>query len=157
MKRDHRKGEKGVALVVALVILLVLTVIGFVAVSTTVFESNIAGNERVGTDAFYATEAVVETGYNQLPDTTEIPKIGTTADNRLQVGPSSYGWTGTKEDKGSQKPIEHKGNYMKPGFDTSFSFSKYYIQASGESSGASREIESMVSYGPGIAGTSSNN
>jgi hypothetical protein len=157
MERDHRKGEKGIALVVALVILLVLTVIGFVAVSTAIFESNIAGNERVGTDAFYATEAIVEMAYNQLPDTTEIPKTGTGDENRQKVGPSSYGWTGTKEDKGSQKPIDYKGLYMKPGYDTTFSFSKYFIQTAGESSGASREIESMVSYGPGIAGTSSNN
>ena len=48
MKRDHRKGEEGIVLVVALVILLVLTVIGFVAISTTIFESNIAGNEQGG-------------------------------------------------------------------------------------------------------------
>jgi PilX N-terminal len=157
MKRDHRKGEEGIALVVALVVLLVLTVIGFVAVSTTVFETNIAGNERVGTDAFYATEAILQVGYNQLPDTTEIPKVGTIADNRLQVGVNSYGWTGTKEDKGNQKPIEHKGLYLKPGYDTSYSFSRYLLQVAGESSAASREIESMVSYGPYIAGTTYNN
>jgi hypothetical protein len=157
MKRDHGKGEEGIALVVALVILLVLTVIGFVAVSTTVFESNIVGNEKVGTDAFYAAEAILQMGYNQLPDTTEIPKIGTTVDNRMQVGASSYGWTGTKEDKGNQKPMEHKGLYLKPGYDTSYSFSRYLLEVAGESSGASREIESMVSYGPYIAGTTYNN
>jgi hypothetical protein len=156
MERKHREGEKGIALVVALVILLVLTVIGFVAVSTTIFESNIAGNERVGTDAFYATEAIVEMGYNQLPETTEIPKAGTTADNRMPVGATSYGWTGTAQDKGNQQPIQYKGLYMKPGFDTSFTFSKYVIEAAGESSGATREIESMVSYGPGLAGTGPN-
>jgi Tfp pilus assembly protein PilX len=157
MKRGHRKGEEGIALVVALVILLVLTVIGFVAVSTTIFESNIAGNERVATDAFYAAEAVLEVGYNQLPDTTEIPKSGTGDNNRMVVGASSYGWTGTAQDKGSQKPIQHKGLYVKPGYDTSFSFSRYAIQVAGESSGASREIDSMVSYGPYVAGTSYNN
>jgi hypothetical protein len=157
MKRHHRKGEEGIALVVALVILLVLTVIGFVAVSTTVFESNIAGNERVGTDAFYAAEAILQMGYNQLPDTTEIPKTGTGDENRQKVGPSSYGWTGTKEDKGNQKPMEHKGLYLKPGYDTSYSFSRYLLQVAGESSGAMREIESMVSYGPYIAGTTYNN
>jgi len=157
MKRDHRKSEKGIALVVSLLILLVLTVIGFVAISTTIFESNIAGNERVGTDAFYATEAIVEVAYNQLPDITEIPKTGTGDNNRLKVGGSSYGWTGTAQDKGNQKPIQYKGLHMMPGFDSSFSFGRYFIRAAGESSGASREIESMVSYGPTMAGTSSNN
>ena len=157
MKRRHRKGEKGIVLVVALVILLVLTVIGFVAVSTTVFESTIVGNERAGTDAFYAAESILEVGYSQLPDTTEIPKIGTGDNNRLPVGGSSYGWTGTAQDKGNQKPIQHKGLYVKPGYDTAYSFSRYMIQVAGESSGASKEIDSMVSYGPYIAGTTYNN
>ena len=153
MKGKHRKGEEGIVLVVALVILLVLTVLGFVAVSTTIFEANIAGNERMGTDAFYATEAVVEVAYDQLPDSTEIPKIGTMPENRMQVGTNSYGWTGAAQDKGNPKPLQDKGLYTMPGFDTSFSFRRYLVQAAGESTGASREIESLVTFGPGIAGT----
>jgi len=48
MKANYLRDEKGVALVVALVILLVLTVIGFVAISTSTFEATIVGNERIG-------------------------------------------------------------------------------------------------------------
>jgi len=157
MKANYLRDEKGVALVVALVILLVLTVIGFVAISTSTFEANIVGNERIGTDAFYAAEAIVEMAYDQIPDITEIPKTGEGEDNRLRVGATSFGWTGTASDKGNQKPITHKGLHTMPGYDSSFAFSRFSIQAAGESVGASREMDSLVSYGPFPAGTSYNN
>ena len=151
MKRDHRKGEEGVALVVALVILLVLTVIGFSAISTTTFESNIVGNERVGTSAFYATEAVIEIGYNQLPDVTAIP--------RQQVGANSnaWAWSGKAEDEDAPRSLTHKGSHKAAGYDQSYSFSRYLIEAAGESYGASKEIESLARIGPYVGGTSYNN
>ena len=65
--------EKGVALVIALIMLLILTFIGISAISTTTFETNISGNERVGTDAFYASEAIFQVGLRQL----DSPDAGT--------------------------------------------------------------------------------
>jgi hypothetical protein len=157
MRGDPLRDERGVALVVGLFILLVLTVIGFSSISTTTFETSIAGNERVGTDAFYAAEAIVEVGYDQLPDTTEIPQTGTGDENRMKVGINSYGWSGTAQDKGNQQPLNFKGSHRATGYDQSYAFSRYLIQAAGESSGASKEVESMVRYGPYTAGTSYNN
>jgi len=46
------RNNQGVSLVIALVILLVLTLIGISAISTTTFETNIAGNERLYNRAF---------------------------------------------------------------------------------------------------------
>ena len=60
MKKDLLRNQKGVALVVALIMLLVLTLIGISAVSTTTFESNIVGNQRVYSNAFYAAECGIE-------------------------------------------------------------------------------------------------
>lgn len=52
--------QKGVALVVALVMLLVLTFIGFAAISLTSYEAKISGNERVYNNAFYASDGGIE-------------------------------------------------------------------------------------------------
>jgi len=52
--------QKGIALVVALIMLLVLTFIGLAAISTTSYEARIAGNERVYNNAFYAGDGGIE-------------------------------------------------------------------------------------------------
>jgi len=52
--------DDGVTLVIALMILLVLTLIGISAISTTTFETNIAGNERLYNKAFYTSDAGVD-------------------------------------------------------------------------------------------------
>ncbi len=52
--------QNGIALVVALVMLLVLTFIGLAAISFTSYEARIAGNERVYNNAFYAGDGGIE-------------------------------------------------------------------------------------------------
>jgi len=52
--------QKGIALVIALVMLLVLTLVGLSAISMTSFEANIAGNQRVYNQAFYTADGGVE-------------------------------------------------------------------------------------------------
>jgi len=52
--------QNGVSLVIALLILLVLTLIGISAISTTNFETNIAGNERLYNRAFYTADSGVD-------------------------------------------------------------------------------------------------
>lgn len=61
MKKDNFfRGQKGVALVIALIILLVLTIIGINAISTTTYESNIVGNQRLYSSAFYTADSGIE-------------------------------------------------------------------------------------------------
>jgi hypothetical protein len=149
MERDILRNERGVALVVSLVLLLVLTLIGFSSVNTTTFEANITGNERMGMDAFNAAEAGDQEALGKLPDTSAVPVT--------PLGGSAYYWSGGPSDRGAPAPIVSFGLSRKAGFDLSFAFRRYKINATAESSGATKEIESQVSYGPFSAGTSYNN
>jgi len=54
------KDQRGVVLVVALVMLLVLTLIGISGLATTSSENNISGNQRLYNQAFYAADAGIE-------------------------------------------------------------------------------------------------
>jgi len=144
VERDILRNKNGVALVIALIMLLILTFIGISAISTTTFETNITGNERVGTDAFYASEAIFQVGLNQLPDRKPI---------QIPIGENSDGWSGSPKDKGSPRELASFGLYNKGGYDSSWGFNRYQINATGESFGATREVEAQVSYGPFPAGT----
>jgi Tfp pilus assembly protein PilX len=145
VKSNILKDEKGVALIIALIVLLILTFIGISSISTTTFETNISGNERVGTVAFYASEAVFQQGLNQIPETKAIP--------REKIGEDSYGWSGSPKDKESPKELTNLGLFSKAGFDSSWAFKRFQVNATGESFLATKEIEVQVSYGPFSAGT----
>jgi hypothetical protein len=56
--------DRGVSLVIALLILLVLTLIGISAITTSTFETNIAGNERLYNEAFYSADAGIDYFYS---------------------------------------------------------------------------------------------
>jgi hypothetical protein len=148
MKRSCFGDEKGIAMVVALIILLVLTLIGFSSINTSTFESNIAGNERLGTEAFYAAEGCLQIAFNQLP--------ATTAFSESALGDASC-WTGSIKDRSSPKPSESGKLFQPSGSDERFSSRVYRVNVSGESLGAKKEIDSKVAYGPFSAGTSYNN
>ena len=147
MKNSLLKNQKGVALVVALIMLLILTFLGMSSISSTVFEAKISGNERVGSTAFYATSAGVEVGISRLPDITAYS--GT-------VGSDESYRSGRLTDS-SPQPQKSLGLMLKPGFETTWEFKRFQINATGESFGAKKEIEVQVSMGPYNAGTSYNN
>lgn len=56
---DIFKNQSGVALVIALIIMIVMTVIVLAASFTSIFEIKLAGNKRGSTDAFYAADSGV--------------------------------------------------------------------------------------------------
>lgn len=56
-RRIFLNNESGVALVIALVMMTVLTIIGLAAKFTSVFEIILSGEKRRSTDAFYAADA----------------------------------------------------------------------------------------------------
>ena len=155
MEGDIIKNKNGVALVVALIMLLILTFIGISAISTTTFETNISGNERVGTGAFYASEAIFQVGLRQLNDPDFTNKIKPIP--RTPIGEDSYGWSGSPQDKDSPKGLTPFGLYPKAGYDASWAFNRYQINATGESFGAMKEVEVQVSYGPFNASTQYSN
>ncbi len=136
------------ALIIALLMLLVLTLIGINAITTATFETSISGNERIATDAFYAAEAGIQVCMNRLPNTDPV--------NVSKLGEASFYWSGSRADKKSPKTIEPIGLFPKAGFDSSWSFTRYKAQATGESFGATKEIEVQALYGPHPSGTSYN-
>lgn len=60
MADTKRNSERGAALITALIILTVLTVIGIAATNTSVLETMISASDRQHTEAFYAAEAGIE-------------------------------------------------------------------------------------------------
>ncbi len=53
----HLRGESGIILVLGMLLLLVVTLIGISALSTSTFDMRISGNERTSVQAFYVAEA----------------------------------------------------------------------------------------------------
>jgi Tfp pilus assembly protein PilX len=141
------KNEKGVALVIALIMLIILTFIGISSISSSVFETKISGNERVGSSAFYAAEGGVYDGISRLPKTDHYSEnIGSDASYR----------SGKLTDS-SPQPQKNLGVMLKPGYETTWEFKRFQINATGESFSARKEIEVQVSLGPYAGGTSYNN
>ena len=149
MKHNVLIDKKGVVLVIALLILLVVTLLGISSISSTIFETNISGNDRAGADALYAAEAGVQVGLDQLPFTDPI--------GRSKVGVESYFWSGGMKDKGAPASPQSFGLDQKPGYDASWAFKRYQINATGESFGAAKEVEIQARLGPYGAGTLYNN
>jgi type IV pilus assembly protein PilX len=65
--------ERGVALVMAMVFLLILTLIGVTTMSTTVLQERMAGNLQDRNTAFQATESALASGENWLGPLTAMP------------------------------------------------------------------------------------
>lgn len=66
------ENESGSALVIALIMMVVLTIIGLASSYTSIFEIKLSGNQRGSTDAFYAADA----GINEI--TTNIANFDLT-------------------------------------------------------------------------------
>lgn len=149
MKTNVLKKKKGVALIIALLMLLVLTLIGISSIRTTTFETSISGNERMKADAFYAAEAGIQVAINQVPDNPN-PILKT------KLKEDSYYWGGGSNDEGSPKGLKNLGLHTKAGFDSSWAFERFQLNSTGKFSGARKEIEVQVSYGPFRTGTEYN-
>ena len=76
------QGHQGVTMVIALMILLVLTLIGISAISTTTFEINIAGNERLYNRAFYTSDSGVDYFFSRGNFYISLPNSMGTVDSR---------------------------------------------------------------------------
>jgi len=148
MKHIILRDQKGVALVIALLMLLILTLIGISSMSTAWFETKISGNEWFGSQAFYAAKGGVEVGINNLPNINAYSgNIGTDETYRSGMSTSS-----------SPQPLIDLGLMQTGGFGATWQFERYQINATGSSFiGATREVEVQVSYGPFPAGTQYNN
>jgi len=142
MRGKSRIGnERGIVLIVALMLLLVLTIIGISSIGTTSFETIISGNERLANTAFYSAEAGIQVGLNRIP-VSESTTISKTA-----IGPDTY----------YSASVAPQGLAHSVGNDQTWSYKRYRVNATGESTGANREIEIQARYGPFPTGTGYNN
>ncbi len=66
--RSEYKRQNGVALVISLLVLLVMTMIGLAAMRTTMLEEKMAGNMQDKMLSFQAAEAALRAGENALTD-----------------------------------------------------------------------------------------
>jgi len=59
-KNSILENQSGAALVIALVMMIVLTLIGLASIFTSTFEIKISGNKRCSTDSFYAADTGIQ-------------------------------------------------------------------------------------------------
>lgn len=135
--------QKGVALLVALVMLLVMTLIGISAIGSTVYEAQISGNERFAAAAFYVSQGGVDVGISQLPNTAAFSG-NVSGGERYRSGPMT---------SSTPQPMTFLGIMSKEGFESQYEFKRYQVNATGEAFGAVKEIETQVSLGPYSAST----
>ena len=103
--------HRGVSLVIALLILLVVTLIGISAVQTTTFETNIAGNEKLYNNAFYLSDAGIDYFFGTSQSYILLPNTGGTVDSQgmgidLGGGRFDLKWKRIAEDAGPPRKVE---------------------------------------------------
>jgi PilX N-terminal len=154
-KKRYRilRNDTGSALIMALLILLVLTLLGINAINTTTFETGISGNERARVEAFYAAEAGIQEALSRLSE-LKVPGKGSIKETQLREG-LSY-WGGTPEDRSDPKGIESPGFVLGPGDDPSEGvYKRYRIRITGLASGTAQQIEVQVTHNEPVSlGTS---
>jgi len=84
--KERLMNQKGVALVVALAMLLVLTFVGMAAVSLSSYETRIAGNERVYNNAFYAGDGGIENFRGRASTGEFVYSTATSGSYQITVG-----------------------------------------------------------------------
>jgi len=136
-KKNYKRSEKGTALIISLLLLLVLTVLALSLINTSTFEIGISGNEKTSLEAFYAAEAGIQMALSQLPSMNAIPVT--------PIGSDSHYWSGKLSGRGNPAPLDSLGLAFQYGNDLSqFGFRRIGIDVTGESEGAVRELEVQV-------------
>jgi Tfp pilus assembly protein PilX len=136
--------ERGVALVVAVLVMITATFLGIAAVMTSDIEVRISGNQRASEKAFYAADSGADRGLAWLinlgatvPERSSLPKMNTTLHDLDSSTQSRYRIT----------DVNYKAP-PPPGWEMTM-FEKRYYRVNSVGSGpanASREIEVIASY-----------
>jgi hypothetical protein len=101
MKRIVSYHEKGAALVVALILLLILTIVGIMALDASHHEVNIVGNQRIYNSAFYIAESGLDEFKTAPPVTNMALSIPFSSPKNIGAGGNSYryksDWIGLRD------------------------------------------------------------
>jgi type IV pilus assembly protein PilX len=110
--------ERGAALIVSLVFLLIMTILGVTAIRNTTLEERMAGNLRDSNLAFQAAEAALREGEQLLTQATIPPFNG--ADGLLQMQDhagqaqfwSGYAWGGSSREAAAVNGVAARPRYV---------------------------------------------
>ena len=120
--------QKGAALVIALIMIVVLTLIGLASTFTSTFELKLSGNKRGATNAFYSAESGVEivesnVGYFSYTGNSSTPA--------LNPNPANAVISITRELNGDGTPREDAPRGL--GISaTNFEFNHHLVQSTGQ-------------------------
>src|SRR5881628_3277937 len=90
MKKNHasRSGEEGLALLTVVLLLMIMTVLGIAAITTTSLENRMAGFTRTGEAAAGSAESCVGTAVNIIQQTIDAGTLPAAfLDNAVPAGP----------------------------------------------------------------------
>ena len=133
------KNERGSALVITLMLLLILTAIGIYAINTSTTEIDVTLQSKVGTVTLNAAEAGTYNGIDRIP--VEVTGLSATLSNN-----SSY--TVTSVFTGELSIV--------PGYGVNYRFANFRMNSTGNAPPpfvAQRTIVAVANYGPVPIGT----
>ena len=124
------KDQSGVALVLALVMIVILTLIGLASTYTSTFEMKLSGNKRGTTDAFYAADSGVQVVTANV-DNFSLP--GKYVDNKYDPFTDPNNPNPTKANVLIQYDTTQEGSPRGSGFSAiSFEFKHFVIDSKGQ-------------------------
>jgi hypothetical protein len=132
--------ERGSALIITMMLLLILTAVGIYAISISTTEMNSALQSKTGTALLNAADSGANFGIDQIPN------VFTTAYATTLPDGSSY--SGTSWATGTMT--------LKPGFGANFRFADFAVVSIGTPPPqfvGRRTVQAVVNYGPVPVGT----
>lgn len=124
------KDQSGVALVIALVMIVVLTLIGLASTYTSTFEMKLSGNKRGTTDAFYAADGGVQVTVANIENFSLPGKYN--ADNKYNPFTDPNNHNTTNADVIIQYDTTQEGSPRGSGFSAiSFEYRHFLIDSTG--------------------------
>jgi len=124
------KDQSGVALVLALIMIVILTLIGLASTYTSTFEMKLSGNKRGTTDAFYAADSGVQVIVANV-DNFSLP--GKYVDNKYDPFTDPNNPNPTKAKVLIQYDTTQEGSPRGSGFSAiSFEFKHFVIDSKGQ-------------------------
>ena len=132
--------ERGSALIITLMLLLILTAIGIYAISISTTEMSIALQSKAGTAILNSADSGANVGIDSVPSVFSAAQIGALPDG------SGYTWTSRATG----------GMTLRPGFGANFRFADFEVTSTGTPPPqfvGQRTVQAVVNYGPVPVGT----
>jgi hypothetical protein len=98
--KNRLKDQSGTALVIALIMIVVLTLIGLASTFTSTFETSLSGNKRLSTDAFYIAESRNSTAAKGAPTIDDQAREGTSPFPVASLPPGDTGLSDAEKNSG---------------------------------------------------------